>query len=410
MSLGACSSLVQQTESPEPSVAPATRTSPVVTQMATIQNVIPTSTAEDFQVKNVVLTKRIVELSEMEMKSTTRILVFDPKSEQILSISGQSINTISNIQSGANILRDGIKISPDHQWFAYLDIQDGFNMWISSIDGSQHFLGLQNLVGSSFRWLSNNKLIVYFKSGLWFDCPSEMQIVDPFSSEVSDIPYISTQGSPYCFPIPYFNPNLSQALYLNGEAGWEVYNYATHESYSVLPGLDPSPGSDKYFFHWGADGVSFAIPSSDRVTYTLTIPEDNLTFEPSLNIISFPENTFNENATFTFWIPEKQIAGLDLVGTDGKTVLGCDVSQTFVMVDLLIQKLSNYCLNRSQFSNLVGTAWLTYTSADFRFVGWTIRELPSNSEPLTTIILDTETGKVSSLEGYEFLGFGEVNP
>lgn len=406
--LGACSSLVQQTEATESSFTPATRTSPVVTQIATFQNIIPT--AEDFQVENFEPANRIIELPEMELKSTTRILVFDPRSEQILSISSQSINLISGIQPGANILRDGVKISPDHQWFAYLDIHDGFNIWISSFDGSQNFLGLQNAVGSSFRWLSNNKIVVYHKSGLWLDCPSEMQIVDLFSGEVYDVPRISTQGSPYCFPIPYFSPNFSKALYLDSDKGWEVYDYTTQTFYSVLPGLDTSPGSDKYFFHWDIDGLSFAIPSSDKITYAPTISEDKLTSEPELNTISLPENTINENTAFTYWIPEKQIAGLDLVGVNGKNVLDCDVSQTLVIVDLFNRKLSNYCLNRSQFFNHDGTAWFMYTSADYRFVGWTIRELPSNSEPLTTVILDTETGKVSYLDGYEFLGFGEINP
>jgi hypothetical protein len=67
-------------------------------------------------------------------------------------------------------------------------------------------------------------------------------------------------------------------------------------------------------------------------------------------------------------------------------------------------------LNRSFFNDELGSAWFVYSSADSRFVGWTVRELPSNDEPIGSVILDTETGKVSYLEGYEFLGFGEVNP
>jgi hypothetical protein len=90
--------------------------------------------------------------------------------------------------------------------------------------------------------------------------------------------------------------------------------------------------------------------------------------------------------------------------------LVCAVTQTFVLVNLTTQTLSNYCLDQAVFSNQTGSAWFTYTSVDTRFAGWTVHELPGNTEPLGTVVLDLETGKVSYLEGYEFLGFGEVPP
>lgn len=408
ISSGSCAKPPQNIISPSPPTVLATKTGSTVTQITPSEIATATHTVATFQIENFNLSNRVVEVSELDLESTTRMLVFDPKSEQLLSISDQSIDPIPNIQSEADILRGGIKMSPDHRWFAYLEINEGFNIWINSVDGTQHFVGIKNAIGSSFRWLSNDKIAVYNKLGLWLDCPSEMQIFDPFSREVNDVPDISTQGSQYCFPIPYFNSDFSQALYLNSQTGWEIYSYKTQTSYSVLPGLDTSPGGDKSFFHWGTDGLSFAIPDSDKIAFAFDLPEARFTSEPTLNTISLPNGTVNENALFTFWIPEEQIAGLDLVGTDDKTVLGCDVPQTFIMINLATLKLNNYCLNRSLFSDQVGAAWFMYISADHRFVGWTIHELPSNEEPLGTVILDTETGKLSYLEGYEFLGFGEL--
>ena len=401
ISLGSCTVLPQNSISPPPPTVSVTQISP--SKVAT-----STATETTLQIENFNPSNRSVELSELDLKPTTRMLMFDPKSEQILSVSDQSIDPLTNIQSENNILSDGIRMSPDNRWFAYLEIDEGFQIWISSVDGTQHFLGIKNAIGSTFRWLNNEKIVVYNKVGFWLDCPSEMQIVDPFSKEVIDISDISTQGSQYCFPIPYFKPDFSQALYLNSETGWEVFDYKTRSSYSVLPGLDNSPSSNKYFFHWGKDGLSFAIPESDKITFAFDLPEATFTTGLTLNRVALPDGTVNEDALFATWIPEEQIVGLDLIGSDNKTVLGCNVRQTYVMINLKTRKLNNYCLDRSLFSDQVGTPWFTYISDDYRFIGWTIRKLPSNEDPLGAVILDTETGKLSYLEGYEFLGFGEL--
>lgn len=410
--LSACTHWSQNTIGLSTPTVLATKPDSPVTQIAPSQIATATYVVDTFYIENFNLPNRVVELSELDLDSTTRILVFDPKIEQILSISEKSLDPILNIQSGANILRDGIKMSPDHRWFAYLEIDEGINIWINSVDNTQHFEGIKNAVGSSFRWLSNEKIAVYNKVGFWLGCPSEMQIVDPFSNQVNTVPNISNQGNPSCFPIPYFSPDFSQALYLNlyDETGWEIYNYKTQTSYSVLPGLDASPGGDKSFFYWGINGLSFAIPDSDKITFMQNLPESSLTLKPPLETILLPRNTLNENKIFEFWIPIRQLVGFDLVGEGKNSVLDCGVSTTFVMANLSTRELMNYCLDRTVFSNQIGISSFAYISADYRFVGWTIRRLPNNEEPLGVVILDTETGKVSYLEGYEFLGFGELNP
>jgi len=349
-------------------------------------------------------------LSELDLSPTTRILVFNPKTEQFLSISNQSMNLLSNIRPETSLRLDTIKLSPDRHWFAYLEINNGFNLWIGSVDGSQYFLGITNAVGSSFRWLSNDKIAVYDKLGGWADCPSEMQIFDPFSKKINNIPDISTEGIEFCFPIPYLSPDFSKGLYLNSETGWQIYNYKAQTSYSALPGLDTSPGGNKYFLHWGKAGLSFAIPYPDKITFVSNLSVDNLSSTLPLKTILLPQNTLNENSLFEFWIPEEQLAGFDLVGANENNVLDCDIAQTFVIVNLVTQKLKNYCLNRSIFADQINAAWFTYISVDQRFAAWTVHELPSNTNTLGAVILDTKTGKVSYLEGYEFLGFGEISP
>jgi hypothetical protein len=408
--LSACANQTNQAISPSSPVALETKAGSIATQVAPSQTstVVPVEVSLDIRTINP--SNRLVALSELDLEPATRILVYDPKSEQVLSISGKSVDVVPNIQSGVNTLADGIEMSPDRRWFAYLEINEGFNIRVSSIDGAQHFIGIKNAVGSSFRWLSNDKIAVYNKLGFWMECPSEMQIFNPFSEESEDVPYISSQGSPSCFPIPYFNPDLSKALYLSlyNEKGWKIYDYKTQTSHSVLPGLDTSPGGDKYFFYWGENGLSFVMPDSEKIMYAFDIPESEFIFAPPLNTIPLPDSTVNEDETIEFWIPEEQVVGLILDETDSKAVLGCDVPQTFVVINLATLELNNYCLNPSWYFGQTGRAWFTYFSADHRFVGWTIRELPSNSEPLATVILDTTTGKLSYLEDYEFLGFGEL--
>jgi hypothetical protein len=409
VSLGSCTTLSQSDVSDSQPTVSATKTNSTINQITPSETAVVTPTMNSVEVEIFDLSNSVTELSSLDLGPATRLLVYDPESDQILSISDESIEPVPNIRSGANILRNGIKLSPDHRWFAYLEISDGFTIWISSVDGSQHFAGIRNAVGSSFRWITDNRITVYNKAGFWSDCPSEMQIFDPFSGDVKNIPYITTQGSQYCFPIPYLNPDLSQALYLNSQTGWEIYNYKTQTANSVLPGMDTSPSGNKSYFHWGKDGLSFAVPDSDKITFAFDIPETRFTSETNVNTISLPNGTVNENTIFSFWIPEKQIAGLDLAGAGDTTVLGCDIPETFAIVNLATRDLDYYCLNRSFFNDKLGSAWFVYSSADSRFVGWTVRELPSNDEPIGSVILDIETGKVSYLEGYEFLGFGEVS-
>lgn len=407
--LSSCANQSLQTITPSPPVITKTKIGSIATPAVPSTTAAVMPVTSPLTIRTINPSNRVVALSELGLAPTTRILTFDPKSEQVLSISDKSMDLVPNIQSGVNTLADGIKMSPDRRWFAYLEINEGFNIRVSSVDGVHHFVGIKNAIGSSFRWLSNEKIAVYNKLGFWLDCPSEMQIFNPFSGDVKVVPDISTQGSQYCFPIPLFNSDFSKALYLNSQTGWEIYNYETQSSNPVLTGLDTSPGGDKYFFSWGNDGLSFAIPDSDKITYSFDIPESKFVFEPPLNTLPLPVGTVNVNEAIEFWIPEEQVVGLDLVGSDGKAVLDCDVPQTFVIVNFATQKLNNYCLDRSLFSDQIGGIWSTHVSADFRFVGWTVRELPSNSEPLTAVILDTSTGKLSFLEHYEFLGFGELS-
>jgi len=383
---------------------------PVPLQPSPTSVVAATDSLPIFQVENRNPPQRVIKFSELDLKSTTRVLLFDPKTEHFLSISNQSINPLPNARPEMSLQLDTIRLSPDHRWFAYLEINDGFNIWINSVDGSQHFMGISNAVGSTFRWLSNDKIAVYDKLGGWADCPSALQIFDPFSKEVNNIPDISSEGIEYCFPIPYFNSDFTQGLYLDSDIGWQTYDYKAQTSYAALSGLDTSPGGNKYFFRWGGDGLSFAVPHQDRISFASNLTNDDLSSVLLLKTILLPQDSINENGFFEFWIPEKQLAGFELVGNDDNNVLDCAVTQTFVLVNLTTQTLSNYCLNQAVFSNQIGSAWFTYISADYRFAGWTVHELPSNTVPLGTVILDLETGKVSYLEGYEFLGFGEVPP
>src|SRR5215211_2520429 len=385
-----------------------------VTPISSLETSGPISTATDalptFQVENLDPRNRVVELSELDLNPRTRILVFDPKTEQFFSISNRSIDLLPNMRPEMSLQLDTIRLSPDHQWFAYLEINNGFNIWIGSVGDSQHFVGIGNAVGSSFRWISNEKIAVYNKLGGWADCPSEMQIFDPFSKEINDIPDFSSEGIAYCFPIPYFSPDFSQGLYLDSDIGWKIYDYNAQISFSALPGLDTSPGGNKYFFQWGKEGLSFAIPHPDKISFASNLSKGEFSSSLHIRTISLPEDSLNENGFFEIWVPEEQLAGFDLVGRGKKNLLDCDIPQSFVVVNLVTQKLNNYCLNRSVFSNQSVGVWFTYISADHRFAGWIINSLPSNSEPLGSVILDLETGKVSYLEGYEFLGFGEVNP
>jgi len=220
---------------------------------------------------------------------------------------------------------------------------------------------------------------------------------------------MNTSGRKYCFPIPYFNPDHSRAIYLASNQDWQLYEYASQKSRSILAGLSAGPNINKYFFDWGSNGLTFAIPEKDRISFAQNLSENDLT-APPVELIYLPANTINANALFDFWVSGKQLAGFDLSSSGSRPVLDCEISKTFVITDLPGKELKNYCLDRSMLADQQGGIWNTDISANNRFVAWTLRKLPGNSETLGIVILNTETGHISYLEDYEFQGFGEINP
>lgn len=372
--------------------------------------VTDTSDVGKFRITDLDPENRVVAMSALELSVTTHAFVFDSTNEEFLLLSDNSQNEVYNIDPKAKFHLEAVKLSPDRKHFAYLEIESGFNIWISKVDGSSHSEIQKSSIGSSYYWLNNDQLVVYNNSGTWLDCPSDVQVVSLTGDPVISIPAAVSTGNSFCFPTPVFNPDFSKGIYLDSKKGWQVYDYRSGTSQGVLSGLDVSPDINKYFFRWDRDGLSFAIPESHEITFDQNLTEQDLTAStPSFQVLALPEHTLNENAVFDFWVPEKQIAGFDLVGEGEGMVLNCDVHRTFVLVDLLNEELRNYCLDRTVFIDQTGSIWSTSISTDNRFVGWTIRELPSNERPLGTVILNTDTGEITYLPGYEFLGFGEVD-
>jgi hypothetical protein len=392
-------------------------TTPMVEQIelsATPRPIIPdqvdTPDTNSFQIIDLDPVDRVVSLSDLGLSPTTRILVFNSQDEQFLSVSKDSVQGIPNIHPTAKFHLESVKISPDYKRFAYLVIDNGFNIWVSSIDGLKYTEIQKNAVGPAYLWLNSDQFVVYNNMGSWMDCPSDLQIISLYQNSAKNISDMVPEGSSFCFPVPYFNPNFSKGIYLDNKEGWKMHDYSSENSERVLLSLDTSPDINKYFFHWGDSGLTFAIPAVDKITFGRNLVDaDLLSSDLPLKIISLPPNTANKNATFDFWNPDEQLSGFDLVGTNGERIFACSVQQSFVIVDLLVQELRNYCLDRTSYMDQVGTVWSTYISADNRLVGWTVRELPSNIIPLGTVILNIKTGNITYLPGYELLGFGEVD-
>jgi hypothetical protein len=349
---------------------------------------------------------RVVPLTEQTLSVNTRLIMFDPKTKQMFSISNQYTNLVPIIELNGKM--PDIKLSPDHKWIAYYYFDNGFQVGVKSVDGLEQSEGLKKAVGPSFQWISPNKIVAYDQEGLAGDCPNKLEVVNPYTGISSGIPPINSEGRKYCFPIPYFSDDLSQAIYYNNPKGWEIYNFKSQTSKPILPGFGSDLG---YRLYWDTDGLSFAIPVDGGIEFSSKMTEDDLSATVLIEKVNLPLGTDFESpyAFFEYWIPDEQVVGFNLVGANDSNVLSCDIPKTFVSVDLKKGELSNYCLDRTEISGQHGTPSFTYISKDHRFVGWTVTKPPNNDEPIGTVVLDLQTGKVSYLEGLVFYGFGEID-
>lgn len=382
---------------------------------------IPTAIAPE--VETIAPHARQVELSQLALSNTTRLILYYEPSQSLRIMSRQDIQPqrIPNIVS-EEWLFAGIKISPNQNWFIYQvskGMKDGiayYDYWISSIDGKVQQIAASNVSGrTAVRWVSNEQIELWFYSNGARACPERVSIVNPFAQEVSIAPEIPPSISPQCFFDLSTNPDRSKMIYLNEDGSWNIYDFDTAQSQAVFPWLSKSERFDLWprYIQWSTTGITIALPQEESVDFIIDLPITNASENNvAWNKVLLPDGNKIYNEMFSWWALDKGLVGFDLVQSDFRYAESGDETppSNFVVLDLKSSTLYDYNLDRARIGDAQKVSdYFIHASADNRFLAWTIFNPPGMGNPIETVVLDRQTGQIARIKGFEVFGWGEVN-
>jgi len=328
---------------------------------------------------------------------------------------------VPNIVS-AEWLFAGIEISPDQKWFTYKaskGMKDGiayYDCWISSVDGNEQKIAASNVRGGTeARWISNEQIEIWFYPDGIRACPERVSIVNPFTQEVSISSQIPRSMSPQCFFDLSTSPDRSKIVYLNEEGIWNIFDSTTAQNQAVFPWLSKSERFALWprYIQWSTSGMTLVLPLREGIDFLIDLPMSEVSKRNvGLNSVLLPQGTKLYNETFSWWILEKGFVGFDLIDANydySENGNGAPPSK-FVILDLKNSIWYDYNLDRAKTGDRQKViSSFVFSSADNRFLAWTIYELPDMSNASETVVLDRETGRIARIKGFEFFGWGEIN-
>jgi hypothetical protein len=366
---------------------------------------------------------REVELSDLELGNTTRLILYYEPSQSLRIMSGQDVQPqkIPNIAS-AEWLFAGIEISPNQKWFIYKvskGMKDGvayFDYWINSVDGNKKKIAVSNVHGGTeARWVSDEQIEIWFYPDGSRACPERLSIVNPFTEEVSKSSEIPHSISPQCFFDLSTSRDHSKMVYLNEDGFWSIFDFATAKNQTVFPWLSKSERFALWprYIHWSTSGMTLVLPGQESVDFIIDLPISDVSKNNVvLNKILFPDGTKIYNETFSWWELESGFVGFDLVDAD-YDYSGIDQgspSSNFAVLDLKNSIWYDYNLDRAKTGERQKViSSFIFSSADNRFLAWTIYEPPDMSYASETVVLDRKTGRIARIQGFEFFGWGEID-
>jgi hypothetical protein len=374
-------------------------------------------------VKTIAPDAREVELSDLALNDSTRLILYYEPSNSLRIMARQDIRPqripIINSQS---IINYGIAISPNHKWFAYNVFKEKrdevayYDIWISSIDGKQQKIAVSDVRGATgTRWATNEQIELWYYPDGQRACPIRESIINPFTQESLISPELPSSISPQCFFDLSTNPDRSKMIYLNGDGLWSIYDFSTSQSQNVFPWLSKSERFALWprYIQWSTNGITLALPRQQSIDFIVDLPISDVSeSNVALNRVLLPDGKKIYNETFSWWALDKGFVGFDLVRSDFNYVESGDETppSNFVILDLKRSILYDYNLDRARIGDMQKVSdYFIHASADNRFLAWTIFDPPGMGNPIETVVLDRQTGQIARIKGFEFFGWGEVD-
>ncbi len=339
---------------------------------------------------------------------TTNVILRDVISERLLRIDSRGvIYQIDGLQP--NIYFDGgIKINPDETMFLYITfnskLETGeavYDLWVSSIDGSQQSLLINDLVGGfQYDWMNQEYVILWRRSRGGYFCPDEITVMNIGTKELSSIPALQFDRPILCYPHPAFNNDASRAV-IQANENWLLVDYAQNrvryfDLHYSLNSLAPW-----ILYNFEVDQLSIVVPDTNRIYYgqDLIVPDQ----EVELQFLALPNGVSILDNNLLMWDIDRMSVVFD-VTKDNHNRNG------LANLSLLNGELSKYSVDRASYKQNLGyPSSLVYLSLDGKFLSWTVYKPPENTEPFGAIILDLHTGLITYFDDLEVVGFGEVS-
>ena len=287
-----------------------------------------------------------------------------------------------------------VRASPNGKWLLFgrkSPPTEKQTMWVASADGQQQWPLEVSANSMSARWLNDTAVLMFSAEVRWADLSiaegADYYVVNPFTLEVErlmDLPPTQVEG-------------LGGRIFQQGGKNYLLYqqgeNYRLH---------DPALNTDQPVMQWLADEPAGLYDKTITLTgdgdivvrmkraYGLDV-SDPLSVEALAAARSYTETMHPLN------LPPAMLAGyagLELVGEE-LSVVSTTAEGTLYVFDAQVGVIRQYC----------GTG-LRGFSVDGRFAVFTKVESPSPLPiPKTSYVLNLETGYMSQIDGYEYIGW-----
>lgn len=403
----------------------ATSLPPAITSSVTDLSQVNTPTHAPIRPKVEIIApdKREVQLQDLGLSNSTRLILYYHPSDSLRIMSGQDIRPqrIPNINS-KGIINYGIKISPNEKWFIYhvfKERREGiayYDLWISSIDGRQQKIAVSNVQGATeARWVTNEKLELWYYPDGARACPERELLVDPFAQETLIPPTVPPSTEPHCFFPLSTSPDQSKLIYRNKDSElWNIFDFDTGNSQNVFPWLSQSDSFALWpnYVQWLPSGITYVLPNQESIDYALDLsPTSAMDIGSQWNKILLPESNKILWNAFPWVSLDDGLIGFDMIDAQTNPLDNSEDSPSskFVVLDLWHSILYDYNFDRAKTGDTQRVSdYFVYASADNRFLAWTISRPPGMGNPIETVVLDRKTGRIARVKGFEFLGWGEV--
>jgi len=372
-------------------------------------------------IKIIASSEREVELSDLGLADSTRLILYYEPSESLRILSAHDTRPQKVPINSKSIDSYGIVISPNKKWFVYevfKERRDGVaynDIWISSIDGKEQNIAVSDVrQPTRARWATNEQLELwyYLYAG---QCPYRELVVNPFTQEALNSPTLPSLTEPDCFFDLVTNPDLSKMLYRNTtDIAWNLYDFNTGKSQPVFPWLTQKESFTLWsrYVKWLPSGITLVLPAEDSIGFLIDLPSLSITDkERQLNKILLPaSNPILWNVLS--WVSlDDGLIGFDMIDYEWDSLSSNENTPVskFVVLDLHDLVLYDYGFDRARTGDIQRRSdTFVYASVDKRFLAWTIYSPPGMGSAFETVVLERTTGKMARIKGFRFLGWGEV--